>query len=849
MGNNAYAAAGIGPTYSELTLNSISPVNNVSVHATVNGAAPNCGDVHVVGVGTSPFTSQVASEVQAIGCKTGYLDSILADYKYTFTLNTPGVNGGSFDYVPALTDTGVVVDTANAASGDTLCATNDTSAPSCAAAGGCNTTAPSTTDTLANIVVGNKTSATTTINVTACPASGMIASTPGTATLTLKFAPGFISTQQATPVGPTSGWDFKNTGAPLTAFNIPASATQPWGQLAVWQVLNLPASAGDTNSSAGTSTAANAATIPSFFCWAKNAVAACPAAGSNTCSAVAGGNVSNGAKIPVAGNVSAGDSISIIGCQDISSPPPVLWTNSDVTNVAFSGPGQATAPTVSAPTANPYNVQASLTVTNNDALDSKICYTYSFPATTPTCSAGTCTTPPPANGGASEFNLTAAGSGATASKTFMPGDDSAPGSVQLDNYVFTAIACNATESSSPKAAQTYNFQAAEPDFSSSASGNGDLDTVTTVGADEPIYLSSVSNFNWPVSGRVPTTGPLTIFYTTDGSAPVCGTGNSVSLGLSTDTKGNLVSTWSGDNPVIAPATGASFTLQAVTCGQLATDFSGLYVQKLSAIRKTVFTLTAGNPTITTSQDPGLIAYTKGFCSATLASCGTIGNPPCCSCDGDNGVCGTAGHLPCCCSNDPAHPVPDCTPQAKWENTVQVYVNSPTSGNSICVATGHKPTCTAGACGADQQVPSGSTVAVTASNTTVWAVGCKAGLAPSPNSDNKTFDLASTPAALVAAGGGACGTSVTLEDAVTAGSAADADLGGASPGECFCYTTDGSPPGCSATNCASTGSTTCDTGPQTINVPTSATVTWATCALGFDTQSSSQFYSTAAYSHT
>jgi hypothetical protein len=168
---------------------------------------------------------------------------------------------------------------------------------------------------------------------------------------------------------------------------------------------------------------------------------------------------------------------------------------------------------------------------------------------------------------------------------------------------------------------------------------------------------------------------------------------------------------------------------------------------------------------------------------------------------------------------------------------------------MCVATGHKPTCTAGGCGADTQVASPYSTTISTSNTTFYAVGCAAGLAGSPATASATFDLASTPAALAPQAGGTCGSTVTLEDAVTAGSTADADLGGATPGECFCYTTDGTPPSCSASNCASTGTTSCSTDPQIITAATSETITWATCALGFDSTTGSQVYSTAPYSHT
>jgi hypothetical protein len=173
-------------------------------------------------------------------------------------------------------------------------------------------------------------SATTSVKVVACAPPGLISSSAATAAFTLQLAPAFLSTQQTSVPTTQAGWDYMTTGAPGTAIQIPAAAAQPYGPLAVWQVLATPCSAGDTATKAGTCTGAPAYTLPDFYCWSKNATAIC-AGTTAQCAANGGGTVGNG--VPI-GSASAGDTVSVIGCR--FSGAAVVYASSAATTVAFS---------------------------------------------------------------------------------------------------------------------------------------------------------------------------------------------------------------------------------------------------------------------------------------------------------------------------------------------------------------------------------------------------------------------------------------------------------------------------------------------------------------------------------
>lgn len=271
-------------------------------------------------------------------------------------------------------------------------------------------------------------------------------------------------------------------------------------------------------------------TIPDYFCWQYCASGStCPAltcGSGGACAATAtSGEVIFGGSVPGV-SVSPGDTISLVGCENTPSSPAteVVYHASTVTTVSFTTPAPATAPSVSPPT----TPQTTASITNDDPRQSTICWTYSDPPVTPTCSAGICTSPSVTASDSSEGSVTLAGSGAptgfvisgvayaggntslTIASTagfevglpvivagnsnplnngvhtvsavgattlvftgggagsggtvggyisavfdFVAGGTS--GLIEANGYTVSAIACNAVESSSPVASQTYQF--------------------------------------------------------------------------------------------------------------------------------------------------------------------------------------------------------------------------------------------------------------------------------------------------------------------------------------------------------------------------------------------------------
>jgi hypothetical protein len=471
--NIPWVPGGFTPTISSITVASIAPANAPAIWATVDGAAPTC----VTGTNlTNPTTFGTGTGVtalltgnhtyQALTCKTGYLPSAVQTFAYTFQLNNVSVSGtGTYNYaptvalttatppvVPGITDPNRTAAIAPPAS-EYLCY-DLAGAATCGAAGACGT---GSTKYTVGVVAESKTSAATTLSVIACDtangATGGInnAAAAGSATYTLQYAAPWLWTSNSAA---QPGWDYLGTGAvpgqPSTALNLPASAGATWttatpnvyqvgdvGGQAVPANTQLPANnyVGFANGADPTGTRPWSAAVstfpnyqvPDYLCWqycAKGATCGtltCGTGGACVTAAGKSGQVTfadavNGSnEINGLAGISAGDSISMIGCENAPSNPAseFVYNASAVTTVTFSAAGGATQPTVSAPTATPYNVQATPTITNNDTSSpgATICWTYASTAVTPTCTAGTCGTPTLTGNDAAEGSLTLAPKG------------------------------------------------------------------------------------------------------------------------------------------------------------------------------------------------------------------------------------------------------------------------------------------------------------------------------------------------------------------------------------------------------------------------------------------------------
>jgi hypothetical protein len=280
---------------------------------------------------------------------------------------------------------------------------------------------------------------TTTVTAIAC-GLGVNPSTSVTTAYTLQIAAPWLLSGAglpATPLLPVSGgapgWN-TTTGAPTLGMAIP-SGFAPGGGCPVGQQCYGPLNALQVGDPGGvactdeqpTCTAGGATTCtesyncpsgaalnqtPDYYCYIKNGTAACgtPTGGVAACaagtavnpgggavfasltSAVGPGTFNNGgaalALINAANvGVSSNDKVSVIGCQNAVTEPSAtpVFAPSQATTVSFSAPGAATAPNIPTPTGT-LTAQAVVTVTNNDANPSTVCFTVdgSIPKCTPT---------------------------------------------------------------------------------------------------------------------------------------------------------------------------------------------------------------------------------------------------------------------------------------------------------------------------------------------------------------------------------------------------------------------------------------------------------------------------------
>ncbi len=910
QGAQSYDASFFQPTIQSLTVASVTPVNTPVIRYTTDGTTPSCtvgsttaNPTTFNGGGASPTLAQKNGQLQGVTCKSGYLPSTLATWTYTFTLTAPTITGGTFFAQPTVVTgttpaAGNVVDGVDNAGADVLCATTDGTAPTCAAAGGCATTDASEVAVTAATGPrpGNNGSANTTIEVVACPTAGALpisGSTVASATFTLQLPQPFLSTGDPDTIGP--GWDSTTDGLPVTGFNIPnsyVSATPyPYGDTcgASPCVLNVAEVQGPGAScpQAGGAGCTKEETAD-YYCWSLSGAAACGCAAANQVATGNGGfNGEVSKALPAGAGVTVGKTLSLIACQNAGAA--IVWGASAPTGVVVSAAGHATSPALSAPTSTPYLGQATATITNQDTQPSAVCWTYAASALTPTCSAaGACNTTCPNNATCGGLKLGGKNdSPADNVYTFLPGSSdgtgaaattytsgankssatNVPGLLQANGFVLSAIACNASEQASSPASQAYAFAMAPPHVSSLAAyiagQYGDLDTATTVGGGQIVYLTTTSNYD--IAGALPKPN---VSYATGASAS-CG-GADVALQSVTFANGTtLVDLWDNGktppgqtpNPVTVPTVGSTWELSLLACGQTATD------QPSSAVETITYALAAATPLVTTSQDvPVASGLNQESTLCTVGgACGTAGNKPCCTCSTTKATCGTSGHLPCCCSVEATAQggaSASCTPEPTWENAFTTYISSPTPGASLCLSTVAPPTCNAGVCGGAVNQASPVTLAVGNSPTTVYALGCAQNLPPS-QPVVFTFDIKTTGATLVTSGAGSCAPNpyIELDTDPAHGntpSVADISLGGPSASTCLCYTVDGTPPksACNAAACtahpagttatcfrAYTGGTYAE---NQLTLSSTTTVSWATCSTGLDPSTGAPVFSTQPY---
>jgi hypothetical protein len=900
-GDQPYDPGGISPSLRSITRTSGSPPNAPFIAYTTDGSVPSCTTGQKIPNPTTfntngaPALPQANGQLAAIACKAGYLPSTVITYAYDFVLNAPSVQGGTFFTVPVVTagttaGPATVLDTANAGSGDVLCVTTDGSDPACgtgtATLGACSTAAGTTTKGLP-VSPGNATSATTTIRAVACPPVGLKPSAVSSAGFTMQLSPPFLWTPDTSAAG-QPGWDATGKasppGGPMTAFVIPStyfsSLPFPYGDNSTWVAAQVQVpTASCTEIGAGC--APNR--FADYYCWSLAGAPTCGCSGFNKVAA-APTDLVNSANLPQGAGTVGGAALSLVACQNAGSS--VVFGPSDVTPVVVSGPGGATAPAISAASANPYTRQATVTVTNQDATvgGSTICWTYANPAIPPACDANaqcTSTATAPCTTGTARcgsFQLPSADDPNGANVfTFLPGSSDgtgvasnaqtgglpftgsgptnsgtrAPGVVQQDGYVLSAIACNASEQPSAAAARTYHFAMAPPDISTAgayATGTyGNLDVPTSVGAGDVVYLTSGSDFDTQLAGAA-----ASVHYAT-GSAVDCSSPQvdlqCVTLGgagcSNLPTQASLVDIW--DNRayqpaqrngqgqialVTAPTTGSTWQLSTIACGSAG--------QAASAPRSVTYDLTAGTPMITTDQDGPRL----------LGQCGGSGQPACCSA------------TPTLLGGAPS----SCVPQPRWESTFNVHVSSPTPGASLCVSTSAKPSCLNGVCQGATNQASPVGLAIQDSPTTVYALGCAPGL-PASNPVQFDFDVTTTGAVLVPGSAGSCAPNPILQLSTDPANGAspnteDIAMGGASPYTCLCYTTDGTSPKrvCDPVNCPnhppSASAATCVRAQNgsayaqaSLPLSATATVSWSTCSTGFDPTAGSLAFGTTPYRET
>ncbi|HEY5091216.1 MAG TPA: hypothetical protein VIK30_14650, partial [Polyangia bacterium] len=705
---------------------------------------------------------------------------------------------------------------------------------------------------------------------------GVNASAEVTSSYALQLAPPWLDSNNALPAsGGVPGWDFQAAltppGQPTSTMNLPngvAGGYGPFSALQVGDTGGTPCSSEFPPYTGGVCAgAANAP--PDYYCWIKNATAAC-GAGPKAAPGCAAGSVANpggfvtysaaaaGASIGAV-TVVANDKLSIIACNG-SDTSHTAMSPSAPTTVLFSGAGAATAPSIPVP-ANPYNQQAIVSVNNGDSNASVICFTVDGSA--PTCNAaGKICTHGMCGIGGGGFDATAncgsataadvvAAKGAANSSFTIPANDDLGGGglLQKDGQVLTAIACNASELPSPPQTATYHFTAAQPRFTDlvgvGAGTIGDLDNGGTVGAGSCVNLSSGSNFDlagapgmtiaysWTGTATCPGTTAVTAgkacTLNTQCASNVC-TNNlctKTSVLFTTPPGSEPLANWSQANALATsvgptlcatvPATAATATLSAVTCGNTVAD------QLASVPHTAQFTVVTATPLVITNQ----VQYAFGA-----------------TCTGADPTCGQL-HTP-------------------WNNPFSAVLYDETPASTLCYSlNGVAPACNAGGggCAAGNQAPLVANQPKTAlipfdgvthaSGTSILAVACTAGGVLASSAPLNVVPILQVSPIVIAPAAGttlACATAngnISITQDASAQTVAQGGTtggtGGTSTGvtAVTCYATDGSLPNITGSCQAAAGSTTVcfnqNAGGTSGTVPPAATcvsgkAAWPTCQM-------------------
>jgi hypothetical protein len=354
-GNQAYDATGFTPTIQSVTVASVSPPNVPMIRYTTDGTQPSCttglttANPTTFNASGAPTLPQTSGQLQAITCKTGYLPSTVSSWSYTFRLTAPVVTGGTFFAQPTVTTAsspapGAVVDAPGNAGVDVLCATTDGTAPTCATSG-CATTDPNELRVggAAPLRPGNATSATTNIQVVACPTiAGVSPSAVASGAFTLQLPPPFLSSNDPDALG-QPGWDTTTDGLPVASFTIPGSYVSavpyPYGDtcagavpcaLEVAQVQG-PGSGCTQTPDVPASDCTAYATADSY-CFTVGGTASCGCA--NPVSTGFSGTQPGGelfATLSSSAGVTSGQTLSLVACQNPGAS--VVWAPSTVTTV------------------------------------------------------------------------------------------------------------------------------------------------------------------------------------------------------------------------------------------------------------------------------------------------------------------------------------------------------------------------------------------------------------------------------------------------------------------------------------------------------------------------------------
>jgi hypothetical protein len=469
---------GASPTVSTATTASGADVP--SIYVTTDGTTPTCGTgTEVNGTaggasGTVPVTQ--SASFRAVACKHGYAASDITLAAYTVQLNPPAVAQGSGTYYddvhPALS-LGVAGQNPSTA---WVCYSTSGMAPACAvSANACaagsfaESSIPSTITTTGTVLNA----------VTCTPDASKYAQSPPAApqTYTLQLGPIQFS--------PNGG-------------DVPASGT-----LATIVI-------GNSKGDIGT---APPAKDYAFLCWTNDDAAPepdCSCAHPTAATSLTGVHKStptmrsefDGARVSAPNHLR----LRAVGCDGATPPNSrYLPSNSPAAVAQFNLPTQLRPPSI-APAQGTYANDQDVVLSNPNAIAVVFCFTTN--GADPTTAAGACA-PGGANaGGTTCLPAVTATGGSKPSETL--GD-----LLNTTGLDVRALACDPTLgiATSPVASSAYTLQVARPSVTPNTG---------------PITIGETLTFASATAS--PAGAPVRFYYTTDGSAPACGTGAHVTGG-------------------------------------------------------------------------------------------------------------------------------------------------------------------------------------------------------------------------------------------------------------------------------------------------------------------------------